>query len=120
MFTVSNIKTSVCFLFVQIETNEEMQYDDAFTIQKVDEELVHIFNQMAGMVPFIQKLIADVSHSISPKQIVNILINWYSESNRICFRSVFICFLGVFTPVLLYLYSVLFTSFLLEKGRTHT
>lgn len=41
-----------------------MQYDDAFTIQKVDEELVRIFNHMAGMVPFVQKLIADVRLSI--------------------------------------------------------
>lgn len=48
-------------LLFQIETIEEMQYDDAFTIQKVDEELVRIFNHMAGMVPFVQKLIADVS-----------------------------------------------------------
>ena len=74
-----------------------MQYDDAFTIQKVDEELVQIFNQMAGMVPFIQKLIADVSHSISPNQIVDILINWYSESNSFCFRC-FYLFCGVFFP----------------------
>ena len=96
-----------------------MQYDDAFTIQKVDEELVQIFNQMAGMVPFIQKLIADVSHSISLNQIVDKLINCYSESNRFCFRSVLLCFVGYFS-VLLYFNSVLFTYFLLEKGRTHT
>ena len=38
---------------------DEKQYDDAFTIQHVDEDLVEIFNTMAGMVPFIQKMIAD-------------------------------------------------------------
>ena len=38
-----------------------MQYDDAFTLQHI--EAVHIvnFNYMAGMVPFVQKLIKDVS-----------------------------------------------------------
>ena len=38
-----------------------MQYDDAFTLQKVEDEYVDIFNYMAGMVPLIQKLIRDVS-----------------------------------------------------------
>lgn len=38
-----------------------MKYDDAFTVQLVDPELVEIFNYMAGSVPFIQKLIAQVS-----------------------------------------------------------
>ena len=38
-----------------------MQYDDAFTLQRVDEEEVANFNFMAGMVPFIQQLLADVS-----------------------------------------------------------
>ena len=37
-----------------------MQYDDAFTLQQVEPELVEIFNFMAGMVPFIQKIIKDV------------------------------------------------------------
>ncbi|XP_052703117.1 inositol 1,4,5-trisphosphate receptor type 2-like isoform X5 [Crassostrea angulata] len=55
--------------FRVIETIEEMQYDDAFTIQKVDEELVRIFNHMAGMVPFVQKLIADKKegHALNAK-----------------------------------------------------
>ena len=38
-----------------------MQYDDAFTLQKVEDDYVQIFNYMAGMVPVIQKLITDVS-----------------------------------------------------------
>nr|XP_034327562.1 inositol 1,4,5-trisphosphate receptor type 2 isoform X16 [Crassostrea gigas] len=38
---------------------EEKQYDDAFTIQGVEEEHVEIFHHMAGMVPFIQKLVSD-------------------------------------------------------------
>lgn len=43
----------------QIGTIEEKQYDDAFTIQGVEEEHVEIFHHMAGMVPFIQKLVSD-------------------------------------------------------------
>ncbi|XP_052783710.1 inositol 1,4,5-trisphosphate receptor type 1-like isoform X3 [Mya arenaria] len=38
---------------------EEKQYDDAFTLQAVEQPLEKIFNFMAGMVPFIQKLVAD-------------------------------------------------------------
>ncbi|XP_053404110.1 inositol 1,4,5-trisphosphate receptor type 2-like isoform X2 [Mercenaria mercenaria] len=38
---------------------EEKQYDDAFTLQSVDQSLEDIFNTMAGMVPFIQKLVHD-------------------------------------------------------------
>ncbi|XP_070173454.1 inositol 1,4,5-trisphosphate-gated calcium channel ITPR3-like [Littorina saxatilis] len=38
---------------------QEKQYDDAFTLQFVDQELVDIFHYMAGMVPFIQKLVSD-------------------------------------------------------------
>ena len=38
-----------------------MQYDDAFTMQQVEDCHVEIFNYVAGMVPFIQKVIADVS-----------------------------------------------------------
>ena len=44
----------------QISVSKEMQYDDAFTLQKVEPEYVEIFNYMAGMVPFIQKVIAEV------------------------------------------------------------
>uniref|UniRef100_K1QLV5 Inositol 1,4,5-trisphosphate receptor n=1 Tax=Magallana gigas TaxID=29159 RepID=K1QLV5_MAGGI len=43
----------------QIGIIEEKQYDDAFTIQGVEEEHVEIFHHMAGMVPFIQKLVSD-------------------------------------------------------------
>ncbi|XP_076454279.1 inositol 1,4,5-trisphosphate-gated calcium channel ITPR3-like isoform X3 [Babylonia areolata] len=38
---------------------QEKQYDDAFTLQFVEPELVEIFHYMAGMVPFIQKLVSD-------------------------------------------------------------
>ncbi|KAL3848185.1 hypothetical protein ACJMK2_019059 [Sinanodonta woodiana] len=44
---------------LQIDVIEEKQYDDAFTMQEVDQELVDIFHFMAGMVPFIQKLVDD-------------------------------------------------------------
>ena len=44
---------------------QEKQYDDAFTLQYVEPELVEIFHYMAGMVPFIQKLVADVSTFLS-------------------------------------------------------
>ena len=45
----------------QIGTSDEMQYDDAFTMQEIEAEDVANFNYIAGMVPFIQKIIADVS-----------------------------------------------------------
>ena len=48
----------------QIGVSEEMQYDDAFTMQQVDGDLTKIFNYMAGMVPFIQKVIADVRYAL--------------------------------------------------------
>ena len=38
-----------------------MQYDDAFTLQRVSDEQIENFFYVAGMVPFLQKLIADVS-----------------------------------------------------------
>uniref|UniRef100_A0A1I8GHA8 Inositol 1,4,5-trisphosphate receptor n=1 Tax=Macrostomum lignano TaxID=282301 RepID=A0A1I8GHA8_9PLAT len=40
----------------KVEIVSEMQFDDAFTIYSVEEELVRIFNFAAGCVPFIQKL----------------------------------------------------------------
>ncbi len=51
----------MCCGVFQIGVSQEMQYDDAFTLQKVEDEYVDIFNYMAGMVPLIQKLIRDVS-----------------------------------------------------------
>ncbi|XP_062518427.1 inositol 1,4,5-trisphosphate receptor type 1-like isoform X2 [Corticium candelabrum] len=41
----------------QIGSSPQMNYDDAFTIQQVDEELVDIFNYVAGMVPVVQQYI---------------------------------------------------------------
>nr|KAG5691428.1 hypothetical protein BaRGS_016344 [Batillaria attramentaria] len=38
---------------------QEKQYNDAFTVQHVEPELVEIYHYMAGMVPFIQKLVSD-------------------------------------------------------------
>ena len=49
-------------LLLQLGTCKEMQYDDAFTMQYIEPVDVTNFNYMAGMVPFIQKLIKDVSH----------------------------------------------------------
>lgn len=43
---------------------EEMQYDDAFTLQRVND--LSEFNFMAGMVPFLQKLIVDVGIMLCP------------------------------------------------------
>lgn len=45
----------------EIEAINEMQYDDAFTLQKVEDEHCHNFYFVAGMVPSIQKLIENVS-----------------------------------------------------------
>ena len=55
----------VCF---QISTSTEMQYDDAFTLQQVAEDHVWNLNFMAGMVPFIQKLIKDVSYKLNTQR----------------------------------------------------
>lgn len=41
--------------------SKEMRYDDAFTICLVDAHDVANFRMFAGMVPFLQKLISDVS-----------------------------------------------------------
>ena len=51
-------------LLKHVGVSQEMQYDDAFTLQQVEPELVEIFNFMAGMVPFIQKLIKDVGKHV--------------------------------------------------------
>ena len=58
--SATQIKCSL-FMLLQISVSEEMQYDDAFTLQQVREEHVTNFYYMAGMVPFIQKVIKDVS-----------------------------------------------------------
>ncbi|KAK2148285.1 hypothetical protein LSH36_505g01003 [Paralvinella palmiformis] len=43
----------------KITASQEMQYDDAFTLQEVKEEDLFNFNFMAGMVPGIQKILED-------------------------------------------------------------
>ncbi|XP_070173522.1 inositol 1,4,5-trisphosphate-gated calcium channel ITPR3-like [Littorina saxatilis] len=43
----------------QVTAIQEKQYDDAFTLQFVEPELVENFHYMAGMVPFILKLVCD-------------------------------------------------------------
>ncbi|XP_077987360.1 inositol 1,4,5-trisphosphate-gated calcium channel ITPR1-like [Glandiceps talaboti] len=43
----------------KVTASEAKLYDDAFTIQMVNEELVEIFNFVAGMVPILQKFIDD-------------------------------------------------------------
>ncbi|OWF52185.1 Inositol 1,4,5-trisphosphate receptor type 3 [Mizuhopecten yessoensis] len=50
---------------IQVGAIPEKQYDDAFTIQSVEPELVEIFNYMAGMVPFIQKLVKDKNSGLT-------------------------------------------------------
>ena len=52
-----------------------MQYDDAFTLQRVADDHVEIFNYEAGMVPFLQKLIADVSRFCVSVHIEQLLMN---------------------------------------------
>jgi len=66
-FTVSLTQyfTHVSHNFWQIGVMEEKQYDDAYTLQSVDQEYEEIFNFMAGMVPFIQKLLNDVSRRVA-------------------------------------------------------
>ncbi|KAH3824416.1 hypothetical protein DPMN_126252 [Dreissena polymorpha] len=43
----------------QVSASGESQYDDAFTIQMVEDEHVDEFNYVAGMVPFLRNLIKD-------------------------------------------------------------
>ncbi|XP_025079753.1 inositol 1,4,5-trisphosphate receptor type 3-like [Pomacea canaliculata] len=50
-YTTAHLKKVTAF--------DEKHYDDAFTIQHVDSRLVDIFHYMAGMVPFLQKLVRD-------------------------------------------------------------
>ena len=48
-------------MYLKVTGSSESQYDDAFTIQRVEDENVLEFNYVAGMVPFLQNLIKDVS-----------------------------------------------------------
>lgn len=50
---------------MQVSASGESQYDDAFTIQMVEDEYVREFNYVAGMVPLLQNLITDVSSKLS-------------------------------------------------------
>ncbi|XP_060552412.1 inositol 1,4,5-trisphosphate receptor type 2-like [Ruditapes philippinarum] len=43
----------------RVTGSSESQYDDAFTIQRVEDENIREFNYVAGMVPFLQNLIKD-------------------------------------------------------------
>ena len=51
----------------------ESQYDDAFTIQMVEDEHVNEFNYVAGMVPFLRNLIKDVSRSVCLEEILRLI-----------------------------------------------
>lgn len=42
----------------------ESQYDDAFTIQRVEKCQVDEFNYVAGMVPFLLNLVKDVRNAV--------------------------------------------------------
>jgi inositol 1,4,5-triphosphate receptor type 1 len=61
--SMAGLKYSTAVL-KKIGAISEKQYDDAFTVQMVDPELKEIFNYMAGMVPFIQKLVSDKKNGI--------------------------------------------------------
>ena len=54
----------MCLLLFQITVSQEMQYDDAFTLQEVKDKHLINFNFMAGMVPGLQKLLKDVSINV--------------------------------------------------------
>ena len=51
----------------------ESQYDDAFTIQMVEDEHVNEFNYVAGMVPFLRNLIKDVSRGVCLEEILRLI-----------------------------------------------
>lgn len=53
---MNNLKWTTATL-KKIEAIKEMQYDDAFTLQKVDNKHSENFYFVAGMVPILLKLI---------------------------------------------------------------
>ena len=56
--------------------SDQMQYDDAFTLQKVEDEYVETFNYVAGMLPFIQKVIKEVhQHNFTLPIFIMLLIS---------------------------------------------
>ena len=78
-------KAFILTLCLQIKVIEEKQYDDAFTIQSVDQPLEEIFNFMAGMVPFIQKLVKDVRNTRASNPLIRntaIYIQLYAFCRR--------------------------------------
>jgi len=56
-----------------VSASGESQYDDAFTIQMVEDEHVNEFNYVAGMVPFLRNLIKDVSRSVCLEEILRLI-----------------------------------------------
>ncbi|XP_067668084.1 inositol 1,4,5-trisphosphate-gated calcium channel ITPR2-like [Haliotis asinina] len=63
-YSTAQLKKQQSGTKMKIEAIREKQYDDAFTLQAVDTELVDIFHYMAGMVPFIQKLVKDKKEDV--------------------------------------------------------
>ncbi|KAK2143235.1 hypothetical protein LSH36_861g02042 [Paralvinella palmiformis] len=59
----------------KITVSQEMQYDDAFTLQEVREEHLFNFNFMAGMVPGIQKILEDkkAGHTLKTRETTEII-----------------------------------------------
>lgn len=54
---------SLCVL--QISGSGEKMYHDAYTLQQVEDNRMEEFNFVAGMVPFLNNLVLDVS-SLTP------------------------------------------------------
>ncbi|XP_023930445.1 inositol 1,4,5-trisphosphate receptor type 3 [Lingula anatina] len=73
----------------KVSVEKEMQYNDAFTIQKVAPDLVENFNCMAGMVPFLQNLIKQkkAGQNLTAKQAQDIKASLKEMSNFMFLNS---------------------------------
>ncbi len=63
-FTVHRLYTTENYgskkAIFQLDGYEKMMYDDAYTILLQPSEVVETYNYVAGMVPFLQKLLTEV------------------------------------------------------------
>ncbi|KAL4233980.1 hypothetical protein ACF0H5_005635 [Mactra antiquata] len=67
------LNSTIFFCLFNVSASGESQYDDAFTIQNVEDESVIEFNYVAGMVPFLQNLIKDAMEELRKFMIVKTL-----------------------------------------------
>nr|XP_006820066.1 PREDICTED: uncharacterized protein LOC100369931 [Saccoglossus kowalevskii] len=78
--SMSNLQWSKATLRKITARENKLQFDDAFTIQKVDTDLIEIFNFVAGMVPVLQKIVKD--NKIPNKKQAKKITDALQELNR--------------------------------------